>query len=302
LKSIDFPYPVEPIVRHHHEQWDGRGYPKGLRGQEIPVGARILAVVDCYDALTSDRPYRPRLTRQQAEQVLRERRGRAYDPWVVDQFLSILDRLDAAEAAEERKVLMGSGSVSANFVPAQLDAISATTAEEREFNELRRDLPRAGSLDASAEVLFRHVRRIVPASVLALYAPTGDSNELSVVSSAGAGTSLIEGLRVQVGDRISGWVFAHSQPVINSDATLEIGPVARTLPSPLRYAAAVPVIDGGTVAVLMVLGNEPFEKDHRRVLENVATLFVASAGQSFPTVTTQSTTPHPETTFKQRIH
>ena len=56
LKSIDFPYPVEPIVRHHHENWDGRGYPDGLQGQEIPLGARILSVVDCYDALTSDRP------------------------------------------------------------------------------------------------------------------------------------------------------------------------------------------------------------------------------------------------------
>ena len=69
LKSIEFPYPVEPIVRHHHEQWDGSGYPSGLKRQQIPLGARILSVVDCYDALTSDRPYRPRMPRQQAEQV-----------------------------------------------------------------------------------------------------------------------------------------------------------------------------------------------------------------------------------------
>ncbi len=80
LKSIDFPYPVEPIVRHHHEKWDGTGYPKGLKEQEIPLGARILSVVDCYDALTSDRPYRPRMTRQQAEQELKDRRGTGYDP------------------------------------------------------------------------------------------------------------------------------------------------------------------------------------------------------------------------------
>jgi len=58
LASIEFPYPVAPIVRHHHENWDGTGYPDGLKGEEIPLGARILSVVDCFDALTSDRPYR----------------------------------------------------------------------------------------------------------------------------------------------------------------------------------------------------------------------------------------------------
>ena len=61
LSAIDFPYPVVPIVRHHHESWDGSGYPDGLRNTAIPIGARILSVVDCFDALTSDRPYRPRM-------------------------------------------------------------------------------------------------------------------------------------------------------------------------------------------------------------------------------------------------
>src|SRR5262245_12602602 len=96
LKSVDFPYPVEPIVRHHHESWDGKGYPDGLKGSEIPLGARILSVVDCFDALTSDRPYRPRMTRIQAEQILRDRRGTTYDPWVVDAFLQILDHLETS--------------------------------------------------------------------------------------------------------------------------------------------------------------------------------------------------------------
>ncbi|HTH26109.1 MAG TPA: HD domain-containing phosphohydrolase, partial [Vicinamibacterales bacterium] len=62
LSSINFPYPVVPIVRHHHENWNGTGYPDNLRGTEIPLGARLLAVVDCFDALTSDRPYRTRLS------------------------------------------------------------------------------------------------------------------------------------------------------------------------------------------------------------------------------------------------
>src|SRR5207342_1608659 len=78
LSAIDFPYPVVPIVRHHHENWDGTGYPTGLRGTDIPIGARVLSVVDCFDALTSDRPYRPKLSDADALRILIERRATMY--------------------------------------------------------------------------------------------------------------------------------------------------------------------------------------------------------------------------------
>jgi putative nucleotidyltransferase with HDIG domain len=277
LKSIDFPYPVEPIVRHHHECWDGTGYPQGLKGQDIPLGARILSVVDCYDALTSDRPYRPRMARQQAEQVLRDRRGSMYDPWVVDGFLKILDELEAAEARHAD----GTGFASTPVLsPAQLDVISATTAEEREFNELRRELPKATSIAAAADVLFRHLRRVVPAASFALYVPRQDTNELNVLVCSGVGASTIKELRIPVGERISGWAFAHKQVVLNSDATLELGPVARSLPVPLKYALAVPILDGPSVAVITLYGSELFDKDHRRMLESAATLFISSVSPS----------------------
>ena len=80
LSEIDFPYPVVPIVRHHHENWDGSGYPDGLVGDEIPIGARVLSVVDCFDALTSDRPYRPRLPDDEALAILKDRSGVMYGP------------------------------------------------------------------------------------------------------------------------------------------------------------------------------------------------------------------------------
>jgi HD-GYP domain-containing protein (c-di-GMP phosphodiesterase class II) len=78
------------FVRHHHESWDGSGYPDGLTGDAIPIGARIVAIVDCYDALTSDRPYRRALSHNSALAMIHERRGGMYDPQLVDAFLRLI--------------------------------------------------------------------------------------------------------------------------------------------------------------------------------------------------------------------
>ena len=93
LGSIHFPYPVVPIVRHHHESWNGTGYPDKLKGVAIPLGARILSVVDCFDALTSDRPYRPALSTEDAIAILVQRRGTMYDPLIVDRFIEAQQEL-----------------------------------------------------------------------------------------------------------------------------------------------------------------------------------------------------------------
>jgi putative nucleotidyltransferase with HDIG domain len=303
LKSIDFPYPVEPIVRHHHEQWDGSGYPAGLKGQEIPLGARILSVVDCYDALTSDRPYRPRMTRSQAEQVLLDRRGKAYDPWVVDKFVEILDELEEMDAADIARQNSSTSAVdSTRRPPQQLDVIAATTAEEREFGELRRELHRVTDVVAATEILFSTTKRMVPIASLALYVPRTESNDLVAVAGFGVGGQAIEGMHVSIGERISGWAFAHSQVVMNSDATLELGPVARTLPIPLRYAGAFPVMDGNVVAVIVAFSSEPLEKDHRRILENAATLFVSSLSHPLPGSSGLSATHALDRTNKPIVH
>src|SRR6185295_7964649 len=107
LALVQFPFPVEPIVRCHHENWDGSGYPRGVAGEAIPIGARILSVVDCFDALTSDRPYRARMTDEAALDILRERSGRMYDPKVVDTFIRVYKdfRVAGAETIEERTVM-----------------------------------------------------------------------------------------------------------------------------------------------------------------------------------------------------
>jgi hypothetical protein len=152
----------------------------------------------------------------------------------------------------------------------------------------------------ATEILYRHLRRVLPAASLALYRPKADSNELAVVAACGVGSSAIDGLVVPIAERISGWVYANGQSVLNSDASLELGPVAKTLSVPLRYAAAVPVVDGQTVGVLIMFASEPFDKDHRRLLENAATLFVSSLAQ--PMTGDERRVPTQQAGAAKRVH
>jgi hypothetical protein len=92
---VDFPYPVVPIIRHHHEQWDGRGYPDRLKGEQIPITARILSVVDCFDSVREDRPFRRGMTLDDATALLMRGSGTHFDPKIVEQFLKHLPQLDA---------------------------------------------------------------------------------------------------------------------------------------------------------------------------------------------------------------
>jgi putative methionine-R-sulfoxide reductase with GAF domain len=134
-------------------------------------------------------------------------------------------------------------------------------------------------MQAAAEILFRHLMRVVPAASWALFVPDVEKNELACAASQGVGATAIAGLTIPVGDRISGWAAAHKQAVLNSNATLELGPVARTLSTPLRYALAVPILNGPNppaLGVITAYASEPFDSDHRRMLESAATLFASA--------------------------
>src|SRR5581483_10763254 len=99
LSSIEFPFALVPIVKSHHERWDGNGYPEGLKGEEIPLSARILSLVDCYDALTTNRPYRAPMDREKVIEFFRREAGSAYDPGVVHTFIENIEDIEAAGSA-----------------------------------------------------------------------------------------------------------------------------------------------------------------------------------------------------------
>lgn len=91
LADIEFPWDIRPMVRYHHEAWDGSGYPDRLAGDQIPLAARILCLVDVYDALTTDRSYRPAFTRERAIEIMRGQVGRLFDPALWPPFLAMVE-------------------------------------------------------------------------------------------------------------------------------------------------------------------------------------------------------------------
>jgi putative nucleotidyltransferase with HDIG domain len=246
LSVVGFPYPVVPIVRHHHENWDGTGYPDGIAGESIPMGARILSVVDCFDALTSHRPYRPRMSDADALKVILDRRGSMYDPRVVDAFVEL-------RCAESPPVRSGEPRTS----PQPRDAISALPmAIDRELSDLRafcdlgRALAGAWSPAQIGATLWSHVQDRIPASSFVLYCQAEGRQVLVATYAAGEDVGQLRGTEVRLGERLSGWVAAARQPILNSDARLDLDEAARAS-SALRSALSVPAdTDEGLSAVL----------------------------------------------------
>jgi putative nucleotidyltransferase with HDIG domain len=275
LVSIGFPYPVVPIVRHHHESWDGTGYPAGLAAEDIPVGARILSVVDCFDALTSDRPYRTKLGREEAIRVLQDRSGTMYDPRVVATFVKMLET--SPTVVELPSVLLPPHVLADITGTAQRDMLrSATNASDPEtFATLFELGVQAASASNAGEALSRihaTLRNLMPADICALYLNNRNTDSLVATFVSGLHAEVITGTTMRVGQRLSGWVAANRQTIVNSDAALDLGNLALELdPVPLRCLStaigAEPVIG---VLTVYSTRRQPFTDTHVQVVEAIA--------------------------------
>ena len=279
LSAIAFPYPVVPIVRHHHENWDGTGYPTGIRGTDIPIGARILSVVDCFDALTSDRPYRPRLADEDALRILTDRRGSMYDPLVVDTFIRVHRSIapESAESGPPSEVLDEIAGSSKVLPPSSsspvLEEIAASADEMLTLYELARALAGQVSLSDAGDVIAKHLRRLIPCSLCVFYVCDPASNELDARHVVGESASLVRGIRIRLGQRLSGWVAANRQTISNSDPVLDLGDTARSRALPLRSCISTPLVSEDQLVGVLSLYSEEingFNEDHRRIIEVIA--------------------------------
>ena len=293
LEQVHFPYPVVPIVRAHHEKWDGSGYPNGLAGESIPIGARILAAVDCLDALASDRQYRKALPLNEAMAKVVADAGKSFDPKVVEilhrRYIE-LEKLANAQPLQappklstdikvERGLAPAAGFAAsaepATGVAATADNSAALVSTARKQNLETLALIRQTGAGLSTEdilsLLSVRLRRLVPHDSMAVYCLRNGVLVPEFVS--GENFRLFSSLRIPLGEGLSGWVAQNHKAILNGNPSVEPGYLNDpTKYSTLRAALAVPLEGIGGVAAVLALyraGSDAFTMDDLRVLEAI---------------------------------
>lgn len=291
LEQVDFPYPVVPIVRAHHEKWDGSGYPLGLAGEAIPIGARILSAVDCLDALASDRQYRKALPLDDAMAKVASEAGISFDPKIV----AILQRryIELEKIATDQpmqappklstdvKVVRGSApdagfaeSAEKSKVTTTADASSFLAKAQRIGQEMA-SVVRALGDSLRPEDIFAllaiRLKEVVPFDSLAVYGL--QENTLTPQFVNGENFRLFSSLRIPLGEGLSGWVAQNHKAILNGNPSVEPGYLNDpTKYSTLRSALAVPVESGSRVIAVLALyraGQDAFTADELHVLEAI---------------------------------
>lgn len=271
LEQIRFPYPVAPIVRCHHEKWDGSGYPAGISGEEIPIGARILSAVDCLDALASDRQYRRALPLDEAMAIVVKDSGKAFDPRVVTALQARyreLEQLARSQEPEKRVKLSFDAKVERGAAPDAGFAAGASVSPAGSASNRNNHFPGIMDLAFPGERLtleetlsaaaFR-LRSLVPFDAIAIFA--GSGKVLTSHFALGENMRQLSLLKAPLGEGLIGWVAETGNPIINGNPTVDPGLTGARL----RSALAVPLQHRGrTLGVLALYQREAdaFNSDH----------------------------------------
>jgi diguanylate cyclase (GGDEF)-like protein/putative nucleotidyltransferase with HDIG domain len=281
VSAVPFPYPVASVIHSHHERWDGKGYPAGIKGESIPVGARILAVVDHFDALTSHRPSHEALPTDDALAVLKAEAGHAFDPRVVEAFVERLPQLDeeAQQQVEPTRLLsFAAGSAPAHVEPdpAPKRAFQDIALAHREIYALYEIAQSMGTSLGVADtmaLISSKLQTLVPFSACALFLHEEAGDLLRCRFATGKDAERLQALAIKNGQGLVGWVGRNLRPLVNArpSADLEAGGVNDE--TALQSALVCPLVfEGRLIGALALYDTETgqFTDDHRRLLERIA--------------------------------
>ena len=290
ISGVPFPYPVAPLILSHHERWDGKGYPTGLKGDEIPLGARILSVVDYFDALMSERPYHRAMSLDAAMGLLRQESGKALDPQVVQTFIDMYATLAAeAEASQEpaRKLTRiasnaptaapAVGLVDETSASARTNVFQDIALAHREIYALYEIAQAMGSslgVSDTMALISSKLSNIVPFSCCALFLYDEALESLRCRFATGVEAEVIQQLTIPDGQGLTGWVARNRRPLVNArpSTDLEAAGVASDRTS-LNSALVCPLLFNerfiGTISVYHT-ETAIYTDDHRRLLDRIS--------------------------------
>ena len=289
LKRVNFPYPVEDIVRYHHEKWDGSGYPKGLRGEAIPLVARIISVVDFYDATRCDRPYRKGMAREESLALLRRMAGNAFDPRVVEKFEKHVLEFDAlievediqeqvASAADDYNTdtkpdaglasdILGTPIASAGF-----RSISDAQREVFALHEIAQTIGSSLNVNDTVTLVANKLRAIVPFETCIIFVVDEKSSKAISLHVDGENAEFFSRRRLDIGDGVTGWVIANGRPMCNSSPELDLVGVPENISQQYKAILSAPLLreDGSFGAItLLSQTRTSYSAEHVRLLESV---------------------------------
>jgi diguanylate cyclase (GGDEF)-like protein len=284
---VPFPYPVAPLILSHHERWDGKGYPAGLRGEEIPLGARILSVVDYFDALMSERPYHKAMSFDAAIGLLRQEAGKALDPQVVQTFIEMYPALQAeAEATQEpARRLTRVASHAPAAVPAVglvnesaprtnvFDDIALAHREIYALYEIAQAMGSSLGVSDTMALISSKLSNIVPFSCCALFLYTEESETLRCRFATGVEAETVQQLTIKNGHGLTGWVARNRRPLVNARPSADFEAAGVPGLTTLQSALVCPLVFNdrfiGTIAVYHT-AVEVYTDDHRRLLDRIS--------------------------------
>jgi diguanylate cyclase (GGDEF)-like protein len=285
IATVPFPYPVAPIILSHHERWDGKGYPRGLVGADIPIGARILTVVDLYDAVTTERPYHKPLTSEKACALMGDEAGRSLDPELVAVFLRELPRLlsevdddECADVAghvpeEPRAGSTAAGLVPASAGPSAFDNIAMAHREIYALYEIAQAMGTSLGLEDTMALVSAKLNKVIPWSGCALFLAEPDGDELRCAFGTGVDAARLVGAKVRVGNGLSGWVARNRRTLINGEPRIAFEAAGVAVETSLQSALVCPLYDADAFIGCLSLyhtDRRRYSDDHRRLLERVA--------------------------------
>lgn len=289
LTRVEFPYPVVPIVRHHHEQWNGLGYPDGLKGDQIPITARIIAVVDCFDSVREDRPFRRGMTRDEAIALLLRGSGTHFDPRVIDLFIKHLPEFESQIAARGLPQQLPAAQVLEpfNLVEADItqtrergcymayDQIKNAHREVYALYEIARTFGSSLNIQDTLAILVDKVGHIVSFDTCVVYLYDEGQGYATAAHVAGKNSALLKSKCIAPGEGVTGFAMANRSAVNQLQPSLDFAGAESERGVNYRSMASLALVkDEALLGALSVYSLEldRYTDDHMRLLETVTKL------------------------------